>query len=106
MPFLKAARGVVPYIFSGKFWFHMGLAVTMSNRRSWHLVLGEGWANASCRPSAISASMSCRKAFMRDMANVDGLISWPNSRSGATSFGSSECPLSLLPGSQAGEGGT
>ena len=40
-------------------------------------------------PSAISASMSWRKAFIRDIANVAALISWPNSRSGATSFGSS-----------------
>ena len=28
-------------------------------------------------PRAISASMSCRKAFIREMANVEGLISWP-----------------------------
>ena len=41
--------------------------------------------------------MSCRKAFIRDMANVAGLISWPYSRSGATLDGNRSRPFSFLP---------
>ena len=61
---------------TAKSWFHIGLAVTMSNRSSRPSpVVKRGLFMVS--PRRMSAVMSWMKAFMRAMAKVEGLISWP-----------------------------
>lgn len=54
-----------------------------------------GWFIVS--PRAISASMSWITAFMRAIAKVAGLISWPKTCSGSTSGGSFNRPFVCTP---------
>ena len=81
---------------ASNFWFHIGLAVTRSNGRS-RPSPSVNAGRCMVSPSAISASMSWMKAFMRAIANVDGLISWPYSLSGATFGGSFDRPFCRSP---------
>ena len=75
-PRLNRRRGRSRRSSASNFWFHIGLAVTRSNRRSCPSPSVKA-GRCMVSPSAISASMSWMKAFMRAMANVEALISWP-----------------------------